>query len=212
MNISRKDILEKYANHKPKPIGKHNFFSVLVPFVEKEGEFYILYEIRSETISQPGEVCFPGGHMEAGETPLECALRETYEEIGIEREKIEIAGKGDTLYGYANYTLFTTIGIINYEDYVNIEIAKDEVDHIILVALEDLLQSEPEIHNENIFTEINDQFPYEKVGIEVDYPWRVGKWEIPIYDINNKIIWGLTARITKCVIDRLREIPLSNYK
>jgi len=38
------------------------------------------------------------------------------------------------------------------------------------------------------------------LGIGDDYPWRRGKWEIPIYDIESRIIWGLTARITDNVI------------
>ena len=54
--------------------------------------------------SQPGEVCFPGGHVERGENPRDTALRETFEEIGVPIERIEVIGQGDTLYGYANYT------------------------------------------------------------------------------------------------------------
>ena len=41
-------------------------FAVLVPLIEKDGEFHILFEVRSPKLkSQPGEVCFPGGAVEA---------------------------------------------------------------------------------------------------------------------------------------------------
>ena len=45
---------------------------------------HLLFEVRADTLDrQPGEVCFPGGHMESGETPAACALRETEEELSI---------------------------------------------------------------------------------------------------------------------------------
>lgn len=203
MDISVEKVLDMYKGHKPEPIGTHRYFSVLVPFVEKDGNLNLLYETRSKDVSQPGEVCFPGGHMEKGESPTECALRETYEEIGIHCSNLSVAGKGDIIYGYANYTLFTTIGIIPYEQYKNARLQKDEVDEIFLVSVDKLSRMQPEIHKEEIFSHVNENFPYKKVGIDTDYPWRVGDWEIPIYEVDGKVIWGLTARITKGVVDFL---------
>ena len=55
--------------------------SVLIPFVERDGRLCLLFEQRSAGISQPGEVCFPGGRMEEGETPEQTALREILSEI-----------------------------------------------------------------------------------------------------------------------------------
>ena len=53
-------------------------YAVLVPLVEHDGELSVLYEVRAATLRrQPGEVCFPGGRMEPGETPEVSALRET---------------------------------------------------------------------------------------------------------------------------------------
>lgn len=130
------DIKKTYSEHTSRPIGKYKFFSVLVPFVEKEGKLNLLYEVRAKGMkSQPGEICFPGGHIEGGETPEQCAKRETCEELGIETEKINVVGQGDTLYGYANFTLFTFIGIINYQDYLNCHIQKDEVDEVFWCQL-----------------------------------------------------------------------------
>ena len=53
-----------YERHEPAPIGKYRFFSVLIPFVEKDGELCLLYEVRARDMdSDPGEICFPGGHV-----------------------------------------------------------------------------------------------------------------------------------------------------
>ena len=200
-------IERKYEGHRPEPIGKYRFFSVLVPFVEDEkGRVCLMYEVRAhDMVSQPGEICFPGGHMEKGETPLQCALRETEEETGIPVSAIKVIGQGDILYGYANYTLYTHLGVIRYEDYLKAHVQKDEVDEVFLVALEDIAGVRPEIFTENITTEIDDDFPYEKVGIDEDYAWRVGQWTIPIYDVDGRVIWGLTARITEKLLETLGE-------
>lgn len=59
--------------------------SVLVPLVRREsGEWFVLLTKRSSTLrSHPGDVSLPGGKAEVGESSLEAALRETFEEIGL---------------------------------------------------------------------------------------------------------------------------------
>ena len=205
MSYTLDTIRSRYKNWNARPIGRHFFFSVLVPFVEKDGKLHLLFEVRAKNMkSQPGEVCFPGGHVERGENPRDAALRETFEEIGIPAEQIELIGQGDTLYGYANCTLFTYLGIIPYEMYQNAGLAREEVDEIFLMPIEKLMENPPEIHDENVFADIDENFPYEKIGIGKDYQWRVGDWQIPIYDVDGRIIWGLTARITKNILENLR--------
>lgn len=206
MNITIESIKKQYKERVPQPIGKHRFFSVLVPFVEKDGELNLLFEVRSKNLkADPGEICFPGGHVEKGEDPAKCALRETFEEIGIPETAVEMIGQGDTLYGYANYTLYTYIGIIKYEDYRNASLAEEEVEEIFLVPLRRFMETEPEIYSDKTFARIHKDFPYDKVGIDKEtYGWRTGNWQIPIYDIDGRIIWGLTARITGALVDTIQ--------
>ena len=53
--------------------------AVLLPLVRTPEGISVLFEERAHTLrSQPGEVCFPGGKREAGETAIQCALRETW--------------------------------------------------------------------------------------------------------------------------------------
>jgi 8-oxo-dGTP pyrophosphatase MutT (NUDIX family) len=44
--------------------------AVIIPLVEINGEINLLFEVRSKRLkSQPGDICFPGGQIEIGETP-----------------------------------------------------------------------------------------------------------------------------------------------
>lgn len=209
-----RDLLKNaYQGRRPGPVGKHRFYSVLIPFVEKQvtardgsrtSELYILYEVRAKDMSSdPGEVCFPGGRVEEGETHLECAIRETREELGIDPADIEIVGRGDTLYGYANYTISSYIGIISYEAYEKIRIQEKEVDSVFLMKPEELAAMKPEWYQGAIVHEVPENFPYEKLGITQDYSWREGKWQVPIYYRNGDIIWGITGRFTDSVLNTL---------
>lgn len=193
-------------SHEPGAVGKYRYFSVLVPFVEKEGKLYLLYEMRARhMVSQPGEICFPGGHMEEHEDPETCALRETEEEIGIPRGRIELIGRGNTLYGNANFSLFTFIGAVSYEDYKNIHLQEEEVDHVFLVDADRLLHMKPELYIEKMKPVIPDDFPYDRIGIGKDYRWFTNQTDVPVYDIDGTVIWGITARITKDLMETLRK-------
>ncbi len=207
MKLTLDHFRKAFKGKKPAAIGNHYYFSVLIPLVEKNGELFVLYEVRAKHMaSQPGEVCFPGGHVETEEDPCCTALRETFEEIGISSEKIELIGAGNILYGYANYTLYTYLGIIRYEDYLNADLSLNEVDEIFLVRIADLEEHFPQVFREEVRAKIDDDFPYDKLGIGKDYRWRTGIWEIPVYDIDGRIIWGLTARITANLIEEVRKI------
>lgn len=198
-------IREKLAPAAGQPIGKHRCFAVLVPFVEKDGEIHILYEVRAKHLAaDPGEICFPGGHMESGERPEECAVRETVEEVGIPAEEIRILSQGKILHGYANYTLYTYIGEISYEAYCRAKPAREEVEEIFLVPLRRFLETAPEIYREVVKARVPEDFPFERIGISKAYKWRNGQWDIPVYDVDGRIIWGLTGRITADIAETLK--------
>ena len=189
----------------PSPIGDYNFYSVLVPLVEKNKQIYILYEVRSELLlHQPGEVCFPGGAMEEGETEEECALRETCEELGINADAIKILGQLDTLFTYSDFTMYSFLGVISYENLLSCKPNTDEVKEFFLVPLKYLMEKEPYIYKMEVIPNIRSDFPYEIVNFDEGYNWRKGRGEVPIYTYEDKVIWGLTARITKSMVEIIK--------
>ena len=69
--------------------------AVLVAFYEEAGEVHVVLTRRSENLrSHSGQVAFPGGRIDPGESAVEAALREAYEEVGLAPEAVEVLGLG----------------------------------------------------------------------------------------------------------------------
>jgi 8-oxo-dGTP pyrophosphatase MutT (NUDIX family) len=73
--------------------------AVLVPLLEAEGELHVLFTLRTQTVKHhKGQVSFPGGARQAGDRDLlDTALRESEEEIGLDRREVEILGALDDM-------------------------------------------------------------------------------------------------------------------
>lgn len=200
--ITIKDFEDTFQRREPKSLGFYQYYSVLVPLVEKDGELHILYEVRAESMKrQPGEVCFPGGRVENDESAEECAVRETSEELNIRKEDVRIIAQMDFLHTYSNFTLYSLLGIIDYEVYSGIQVNPDEVKEVFLVPVSFFAENEPEIYNFDVLPNIGPDFPYEKINLSNGYNWRKGKSTVPIYRYGDRVIWGLTARITNHLIN-----------
>ena len=206
MNELNIEAIEKTIRGRtPLPIGYYLFYSVLVPLVEKDNQLHVLFEVRSEQLlHQPGEVCFPGGAMENGENEEECAIRETCEELGIKADAIKIIGQLDTLYTYSNFTMYSFLGVINYDELIMGTPNQHEVKEYFLVPLEYLMEKAPYIYKMEVIPDIKSDFPYDIVNFKEGYNWRKGRGEVPIYSYEDKVIWGLTARITKSMVEIIK--------
>ena len=191
-------IKEKMAGRKPGVIGDRKEFAVLIPLLEREDGLHLLFEKRSGNIKQPGDTCFPGGRIEAGESITECALRETAEEIGI--TDVEVIGQFDSILEVNRITMHTVAGVVKEEALENARLNHDEVEEIFTVPLAFFNDARPISPTVRIIQDTAD-FPYEETGIQKDYKWRVGQQEIFIYHYEDRIIWGLTARIAKWFAD-----------
>lgn len=199
--LTIKDFEDTFRDREPKSLGTYRYYSVLVPLVEQDGELHILYEVRADNIRQPGEVCFPGGRIENDESAEECAVRETSEELNIRPEDIRIIAQMDFLHTYSNFTLYSLLGVISQEVVSQIEVNPDEVKEIFLVPVSFLAENEPEIYCFDVLPNIGPDFPYEKINKTDGYNWRKGKSMVPIYRYGDRVIWGLTARITGHLLD-----------
>jgi 8-oxo-dGTP pyrophosphatase MutT (NUDIX family) len=73
--------------------------AVLIMLYEADGQLQLpLIKRRDDLTHHPGQVAFPGGRLEDGETPYQAALRETEEEIGVPGETVALLGALSPIY------------------------------------------------------------------------------------------------------------------
>ena len=182
-------------------------YAVLVPLVEREDGWYLLYEVRARAMRrQPGEVCFPGGRMEGAESPEECALRETEEELSIPPSAVRILGRLDFIAHRANFIMYPILALVDAQAVEHMILNPGEVDETFLVPVRRLLATEPLEYSYRLMPQPAEGFPYELIGIPRDYRWQPGGENVPVYPWEGRAIWGLTGRITRHLVSLLREM------
>ena len=181
-------------------------YAVLLPLAEHDGELCLLYETRAETLvgHQPGEVCFPGGRREKGEKPVDTALRETWEELGIPAGDIEVIAPLDVVQDISDRVIYPFLVSITPAGTEKLHASASEVKNTFFVPLDYLLNYKEEVYRYPVRFEADDSFPFERIGFPKNYPWRGGWMDIPIYEYEGHVIWGLTGRMTRWLLDQLR--------
>jgi len=87
--------------------------AVLMPLVYRNEEWRVIFTQRPDTMpTHPGQISFPGGKREAGETARENALRETEEEIGVPPHKIDLIGRLPSFNAGDKYRVSPFVGIV----------------------------------------------------------------------------------------------------
>ncbi len=199
MNLQ--DFRERFRHHQPTLQEARGLFAVLVPLIEKEDGLYLLYEVRSAGLRHhTSEVCFPGGRMEKGESPVDCALRETYEELGIPSQSIEIIGQLDFIYLRSEGLMFPILARVDESILPSLRRCEAEVADTFLVPLRYLQDNPPTRYHYELTPQVDDAFPYDEVQTPPHYTWTPGQMEVPVYHGLPYPLWGLTARITDWLI------------
>ena len=175
MKVELKRLLD---NRKKSYIEDANRISsaVLIPLYKDRGIYHIVFIKRANTVkTHKGQISFPGGARErTDDSLLDTALRESYEEIGLDIKDVEILGEmDDEITTTSNFIVTPYVGAISWP--YNFVKNPDEVDDILCVPIPALLEKgclRPD-------TETLD-------GEKVD------SWA---YHYRGKVIWGATARI-----------------
>jgi 8-oxo-dGTP pyrophosphatase MutT (NUDIX family) len=167
------------------PTKSAKFSSVLLLLKIENDKIYILFTLRSEKLkSHSGQISFPGGRIDNGESELDAALRETYEEVGITKENIEILGNLSTLYvPPSNSNIYPFVGVL-----------KDNNIKLIL--------SESEVE-EAFFAPID--FFLDRANVNFEKWDREGNiYDVPVWHLNKRVpLWGATAMILSEFLDIL---------
>lgn len=86
--------------------------AVLIAITERDDPGMLLLHRPSNMRSHPGQIAFPGGKLDPGETPVEAALREANEELGIPEDAVRVVGASDIYNTHSGFEITPVVGII----------------------------------------------------------------------------------------------------
>jgi 8-oxo-dGTP pyrophosphatase MutT (NUDIX family) len=158
--------------------------AVMILFFWENKEWNILYTQRTHTVrDHKGQVSFPGGTWEDQDMCLkETALRETYEEIGINKEKIQIIGSLPPIKTISNYTITPFVGLISSDLIFRLE--KAEVESVFSIPIAWLA----------------DESNWEEREF-IDKSSNIHRNVVFYKEYNGHILWGITAMLTMKVLE-----------
>ena len=110
--------------------------AVLLLLVREEEHWSLLFTRRTDTVrDHKGQVSFPGGAREEFDVSMrETALRETFEEIGIQPADVSIIGQMRSLKSISSYIITPFVGTLSWP--YPISMAVDEVSRVFCIPLE----------------------------------------------------------------------------
>lgn len=195
-------VEKSFKNREAGILGNHKKSAVTILLLDEGEKTSVIFEVRSLTLRrQPGDICLPGGKVEKGETPREAAIRETMEELNLQRDDIEVIGDMDYVVTPYGFIMYPFVAKLNKSE---IKPNREEVDHVFKVPLEFFIESSPELFELPLVPNPGEDFPYHLIRNGKDYQFRVGKIPEYFYKYNDYIIWGFTALIIKSFVDIIK--------
>ncbi len=184
-------IIRDLLNSRPrKAIEEHGASlrraAVLIPLFKTASEYRILFTKRTDTVDEhKGQISFPGGKIEDEDaSPLETALREAEEEIGLSRKDVTVLGQMDDARTLSsNYIVHPFVGLIPYP--YDFKTSVQEVRELIEVPFQVFLSGDSAGGNTPVV--------YEGVT-----------YQSLAYDHRGEVIWGATARIMRNLVDLVK--------
>ncbi|UUM31626.1 CoA pyrophosphatase [Vibrio japonicus] len=171
-----KDSMRRVAHLKSYPLRKA---SVLIGFVERDNGLNVIFTRRAKHLKHhPGQISFPGGKYEDDDINLaHTALRETYEEIGIENQQISIFGQMPELVTISKFSVTPFLGFVD-NSYVT-TIDRNEVDEVFEVPAR-IVFDRYQLHS---------------------HQFQFGEYTHRVFGLSyqNHFIWGMTAQIIQAL-------------
>jgi len=184
------DGASAYVNN----IAKQRQAAVLMPLVKTANQWHLLFIRRAtnELDRHSGQVAFPGGATEKGDTSATAtALRETTEEIGITADRIKIIAELGPYYTISHYRVTPVVGIVQWPSNLNLETS--EVARAFLIPL-NWLQN-PDNYTMRARSDMDKQSAL--------------RHPIIVYnDFDGETLWGATARMTMNLFKALNDNEL----
>ena len=149
--------------------------AILLPLIVKDDEYHIVFNKRTDLVEyHKGEVCFPGGGRDPSDAgPIDTALRETQEEMGIEIHDVEVLGSLNPEVTRSNFLITPVVGYIKYP--YTTQINSFEIAEVFEAPISSLLDPR----------NVLEQTDYDEGKLNPAYAFRC----------SDRLVWGATARI-----------------
>ncbi|MFS0576259.1 CoA pyrophosphatase [Sporosarcina sp. 179-K 3D1 HS] len=201
-------LKEQLHQHKSRFIGEETAMrsAVLIPLVQVDDEWHILFEVRASTMrTQPGDICFPGGRIDATDpSPHAAALRETHEELGVDPTTVDMLGQLGPYVASPSFVVYPFVATVAYDQIIH-SFNKDEVEEVFTVPVQWLLDYEPYMHRVAVEMVPPADFPFDKIINGAQYQWRTRYVEEWFFEYGQYTIWGLTGKILQHFIGILKQ-------
>ena len=149
--------------------------AVLVGLFESTSGVEAILTRRSQNMTNHrGEISFPGGRLDAGESVLQAALRETHEEIGLNPEDVEVVGELNSMATVVSNSHIVPI-VGRYRTQPKLHAVNSEVDRVFSVPLIELTRQDTYSQEHWVFSD--------------------REFQISFFYLDDETIWGATARI-----------------
>ena len=149
--------------------------AVLIPLVWHDDEWHLLYTRRTDKVeSHKGQVSFPGGACDDGETtPEQTALREAEEEIGLEPKDVKVLGRLANLITITYFRVTPVVGVIKWPTVFRV--GENEVARVFTIPLGWLANP-------------SNRWQFERSDLRRSL--------IAYHPYDGELLWGATARMT----------------
>ncbi|MBK8976922.1 MAG: CoA pyrophosphatase [Planctomycetes bacterium] len=158
--------------------------AVLVPwFTAADGDRILFTRRRDDLPTHPGQISFPGGARDSGETPVQTALREAREEIGLDPALVEVLGALPVRLSSSGFRVHAIVGRIPPDA----RLTADPREVAALVPFR--------------VRELRDPARWREAPPPTDAARRP-MWR---FEANGEVLWGLTAILTRELLGRLED-------
>jgi 8-oxo-dGTP pyrophosphatase MutT (NUDIX family) len=172
-----------HQDPQPAPAAGDRLAAVLAPLIA-EPELSLMFTVRAAAMSRhAGEISFPGGLQDPGESPLETALREANEELGLDPDTVRILGALPSVHTFVSGILVVPfVGMMTTMPALTV--SDEEIDEVLTFTVARLAQAESVVH-------------YDLAGGRT--------WKGFAYELDGATIWGATGWMLHTLLETIRK-------